>query len=108
MDKLIPPGPSRPFELPAHFSIWIESQNTFAHLNVFRVHLQCDGLNKTLESKAFNPRKEQDAARAWLEFMGLVGNILIMSVMPPDMLQHFHPTEGGGMRIVTPDKEEDA
>jgi hypothetical protein len=109
MDKKIELGPSRPFELPAHFSLWIESENTFAHLHIFRAHLQCAGLNKTVESKAFNPRDPQKAATAWFEFMGLVGNVLVTSIMPPDMLQHFHPVSGG-MSLVLPEegKEEES
>ena len=104
---MILPGTSRPFELPAHFSLWFESHNTFAHLHVFRAHLQCDGLNRTQESKAFNPKKPEEAARAWLEFMSLVGNVLVLSVMPPDMLQRFHPVEGGGMRLKGTEPEEE-
>jgi hypothetical protein len=109
MDKKIELGSSRPFELPAHFSLWIEAENTFAHLNIFRAHLQCGMLKKTVESKAFNPTKAEDTAKAWFEFMGLVGNILVMGVMPPDMLQHFQPVSGG-MRLVLPEegKEEES
>jgi hypothetical protein len=106
--KLIPPGPSRPFELPAHFSLWLSSENTFAHLHIFKASLECKGLKRVQESKAFNPRDPEAAAQAWLEFMSLVGNVLILSVMPPDMQVRFMPVDGGGMRLITPDKEEDA
>lgn len=106
MDKPLKPlGPQRPFELPSHFNIWVESVPAFAHLQIFRTHLECDDLKRTLESKAFNPRDEEAAARAWLEFMSLVGNIIITSVMPPDMLARFHPTTGGGMRLLEKEDE---
>ena len=92
--------------MPSHFDIWVEVSQGFAHLHTFKVHLQCDGLNRTLESKAFNPKKDEEAARAWLEFMSLVGNIIITSVMPPDMLARFQPVSGGGMRLL--DKEDES
>ena len=94
-----------PFTMPAQFHLWVECKEAFAPLHVFRVHLECDGLKRTLESKAFNPRSQQAAATAWLEFMSLVGNIIITSVMPPDMLARFQPTSGGGMRLLNQEGE---
>lgn len=101
-------GSSRPFELPSHFDIWITCDQTFAHLHTFKAHLGCDGLKRTLESKAFNPRNPEDSARAWLEFMSLTGNIIITSVMPPDMISRFQPVSCGGMRLMGSQEEDEA
>ena len=94
------PVPSRPFELPAHFSVWITCEPKIAHLHTFKAHLEVDGLCRTVESKAFHPGKAKDATQAWLEFMSLTGNIMITSVMPPDMQINFEPILGGGMRVI--------
>lgn len=105
MDTLKPLGPQKPFELPSHLDLWIEVEQRFADLHVFKVHLQCDGLCRTLESKAFNPRRPEETARAWLEFMSLTGNIIVTSVMPPDILHKFQPVEGGGMHLIEEEEE---
>lgn len=100
--KISQPGGA--FPMPAEFKVFTECLQTFAHLHVFRVTLECDGVQKEIESKAFDPRDPQQAAMAWLEFMSLTGNVIITSVMPPDMLSRFIPTQGGGMRIISPEE----
>lgn len=96
---------SAPFQMPSHFDVWLErtrkmiwdeNLNKFVPHHVFKAHIKCESLAKTVEGKPFVVTSKEVEDAAWVEFMTMLSNTMVFSVMTPQVAK----------RILGPEKEE--